>query len=171
MEGGGSWAHLVLQSSPRSLSLPSPPPCLPPLHQPHLRELKAWLATARDHNIFSASSITMTPRNSSCFHHLLLVSLVGLLTASAHLIDTPGQNVTVAAEKAGTCPNATLGTARGNCTEECQSDASCAGTEKCCWTGCGASCRLPNGNTCPPLPPAILLPPGPSLRWASMPSS
>nr|XP_028591504.1 waprin-Phi1-like [Podarcis muralis] len=96
----------------------------------------------------------MTPRNSSCFHHLLLVSLVGLLTASAHLIDTPGQNVTVAAEKAGTCPNATLGTARGNCTEECQSDASCAGTEKCCWTGCGASCRLPNDKPgfCPPDP-------------------
>ncbi|XP_053250732.1 waprin-Phi1-like [Podarcis raffonei] len=101
----------------------------------------------------------MKTRNSSCFHHLLLVSLVGLLTASAHLTDTPGQNVTVAAEKAGTCPNATLMTARGNCTEECQSDASCAGTEKCCWTGCGASCRLPNDKPgfCPPDPPIISL--------------
>ncbi|XP_033009794.1 waprin-Phi1-like isoform X2 [Lacerta agilis] len=65
----------------------------------------------------------------------------------------------VAAEKAGTCPNATMVTARGNCTEECQSDASCAGTEKCCWTGCRASCHLPNDKPgfCPPNPPIISL--------------
>ncbi|XP_061486734.1 waprin-Phi1-like [Rhineura floridana] len=83
---------------------------------------------------------------------LLLLSLVGLLAASAQQLDTPRQNLTVAAQKAGTCPDAEEAkTNSGNCTEECQSDASCHGVEKCCRTGCGATCRIPNDKpgSCP----------------------
>ncbi|XP_060133409.1 WAP four-disulfide core domain protein 2 isoform X1 [Zootoca vivipara] len=58
-----------------------------------------------------------------------------------------------AAVKGGTCPDTEVQSASSNCTEECQSDASCEGVEKCCRTGCGASCHLPNDKpgTCPSL--------------------
>ncbi|KAG8131480.1 hypothetical protein E2320_009405 [Naja naja] len=49
------------------------------------------------------------------------------------------------AEKAGICPQAGLERPNGNCTEECQSDARCKGNQKCCRTGCGTSCRIPDG--------------------------
>uniref|UniRef100_A0A670ZLW5 WAP domain-containing protein n=1 Tax=Pseudonaja textilis TaxID=8673 RepID=A0A670ZLW5_PSETE len=64
-----------------------------------------------------------------------------------------------AAEKAGVCPQAELERPDGNCTEECQSDARCEGNQKCCRTGCGTSCRIPDekAGSCPdvdmPIPP------------------
>ncbi|KAM6458060.1 waprin-Phi1-like [Liasis olivaceus] len=75
---------------------------------------------------------------------LLLFSLVGLLSTCAQEPDTAGQNTTAVAEKPGTCPEAELETPSGNCTEECQTDASCEGSQKCCQAGCGTSCQIPN---------------------------
>ncbi|XP_033009795.1 waprin-Phi1-like [Lacerta agilis] len=95
----------------------------------------------------------MKPRNSSCLHLFILVSLVGFLTASILRIEVLKQNITVAAVKGGTCPDTEMESNSSNCTEECQSDASCEGVEKCCRTGCGASCHVPNDKpgTCPSL--------------------
>ncbi|XP_063001098.1 WAP four-disulfide core domain protein 3 [Elgaria multicarinata webbii] len=89
--------------------------------------------------------------SSSRSCHLLLLSLLGLLTICAQLLGTSGQNATVAAGKTGTCPDTEVATAHGNCTEECQSDAGCEGSQKCCRTGCGTSCRTPNDKpgSCP----------------------
>uniref|UniRef100_A0A8C5SHV4 WAP domain-containing protein n=1 Tax=Laticauda laticaudata TaxID=8630 RepID=A0A8C5SHV4_LATLA len=50
------------------------------------------------------------------------------------------------AEKAGICPQAELERPNGNCTEECQSDAHCEGNQKCCQTGCGTSCWIPDAR-------------------------
>ncbi|KAK9405057.1 waprin-Phi1-like [Crotalus adamanteus] len=122
-------------------SFPSPPPSLP-LCQPHLGELKAWPEAGRIPQLPSGTT-TMTPRRGSC--PLLLFSLVGLLVTCAQEPDTARQNTTAAAEKAGICPQAELETPNGNCTEECQSDASCEGNQKCCQTGCGTSCQIPDG--------------------------
>uniref|UniRef100_A0A8D2KZ74 WAP four-disulfide core domain 2 n=1 Tax=Varanus komodoensis TaxID=61221 RepID=A0A8D2KZ74_VARKO len=57
----------------------------------------------------------------------------------------------VAPEQAGTCPPAEKEAAGGNCTEECQSDAGCEKGQKCCRTGCGTSCRIPDDKpgSCP----------------------
>uniref|UniRef100_A0AAU6NSY4 Waprin-Phi1-like protein transcript variant X1 n=1 Tax=Micrurus mipartitus TaxID=430902 RepID=A0AAU6NSY4_MICMP len=99
----------------------------------------------------------MTPRRGS--RPLLLFSLVGLLVISAQETGADGQNTTAVAEKAGICPQAESESPNGNCTEECQSDARCEGNQKCCRTGCGTSCRIPDGKagSCPdmsmPIPP------------------
>ncbi|XP_020662660.3 waprin-Phi1 isoform X1 [Pogona vitticeps] len=88
--------------------------------------------------------------SSSC--PLCLLSLVGLLVFGTQLLSTSGQNATAATEKAGTCPGNTRGeTKSGNCTEECQSDASCTENQKCCPTGCGMSCQVPDEKpgSCP----------------------
>ncbi|XP_007443802.1 waprin-Phi1-like [Python bivittatus] len=90
---------------------------------------------------------------------LLLFSLVGLLSTCAQEPDTAGRNTTAVAEKPGTCPKAELEPPSGNCTEECQTDASCEGSQKCCQTGCRTSCQIPNDKpgSCPvlsqPIPP------------------
>ncbi|KAM3839424.1 waprin-Phi1-like isoform 1-T1 [Vipera latastei] len=99
----------------------------------------------------------MTPRRGSC--PLLLFSLVGLLLTCAQEPDQAGQNTTAVAEKAGSCPQAELETPNGNCTEDCRSDASCEGNQKCCQRGCGTSCQIPDEKpgSCPnvnmPIPP------------------
>ncbi|XP_063154198.1 WAP four-disulfide core domain protein 3 [Candoia aspera] len=97
----------------------------------------------------------MMPRSSSC--PLLLLSLVGLLSICAQEPDPAGWNTTAVAEKAGTCPNTELEMPSGNCTEECQSDASCEGNQKCCQTGCRTSCQIPNdkSGSCPVYPGPI----------------
>uniref|UniRef100_A0A8C6Y5T9 WAP domain-containing protein n=1 Tax=Naja naja TaxID=35670 RepID=A0A8C6Y5T9_NAJNA len=84
----------------------------------------------------------MTPRRGSC--PLLLFSLVGFLMTCVQEPGADGQNTTEVAEKAGICPQAGLERPNGNCTEECQSDARCKGNQKCCRTGCGTSCRIPD---------------------------
>uniref|UniRef100_A0A8C6Y4W2 WAP domain-containing protein n=1 Tax=Naja naja TaxID=35670 RepID=A0A8C6Y4W2_NAJNA len=99
----------------------------------------------------------MTPRRGSC--PLLLFSLVGFLMTCVQEPGADGQNTTEVAEKAGICPQAGLERPNGNCTEECQSDARCKGNQKCCRTGCGTSCRIPDekSGSCPdvsmPIPP------------------
>nr|A7X4K1.1 RecName: Full=Waprin-Phi1; Flags: Precursor [Philodryas olfersii]ABU68542.1 Waprin-Phi1 [Philodryas olfersii] len=99
----------------------------------------------------------MTLRRGSC--PLLLFSLVGLLTTCAQEPDAAGQNTTAVAEKAGTCPQAELEMPDRNCTEACQSDAGCEENKKCCRTGCGTSCQIPDEKpgSCPnvdtPIPP------------------
>ncbi|XP_058032713.1 uncharacterized protein LOC131195101 [Ahaetulla prasina] len=128
--------------SPGARLLPPLPSALPPLCQPHLGELKAWPEAGRIPQL-SSDTATMTPRRGSC--PLLLFSLVGLLTTCAQEPDSAGQNTTEVAEKAGTCPQAELEVPNGNCTEECQSDARCEGNQKCCRTGCGTSCQIPDG--------------------------
>nr|XP_056700464.1 waprin-Phi1-like [Euleptes europaea] len=87
----------------------------------------------------------MKPSGGGC---PLLLSLLGLLFFATQLPGTSGQNVT---EKAGTCPETQAVTTGGNCTEECQSDDSCKANQKCCPTGCGASCQVPDDKpgTCP----------------------
>lgn len=47
------------------------------------------------------------------------------------------------AKKPGVCPQLQ---ADLNCTQECLSDAQCAGNLKCCQAGCATRCYLPNGN-------------------------
>lgn len=47
------------------------------------------------------------------------------------------------AKKPGVCPQLQ---ADLNCTQECLSDAQCAGNLKCCQAGCATRCHLPNGN-------------------------
>ncbi|ETE59165.1 hypothetical protein L345_15106, partial [Ophiophagus hannah] len=134
---------------------PLPPPSLP-LCQPHLGELKAWPEAGRIPQLPSGTA-TMTPRRGSC--PLLLFSLVGLLMTCAQEPAVTGQTTTEVAEKAGICPQAELERPNGNCTEECQSDAHCEGNQKCCQTGCGTSCRIPDEKigSCPdvsmPIPP------------------
>ena len=86
---------------------------------------------------------------------LCLLSLVGLLVFCAQVLGTSGQNATVAADKAGRCPESTPvvveASPGGNCTEECQSDASCPENQKCCPAGCGTSCQVPDEKpgSCP----------------------
>ena len=58
--------------------------------------------------------------------------------------------VVLTAGKPGTCPNVPEGVA-GGCVEECSSDDSCPGEEKCCSNGCGHTCRIPANLTCPEL--------------------
>uniref|UniRef100_A0A452VMK5 WAP four-disulfide core domain protein 2 n=1 Tax=Ursus maritimus TaxID=29073 RepID=A0A452VMK5_URSMA len=52
------------------------------------------------------------------------------------------------AKKPGVCPQLQ---ADLNCTQECLSDAQCAGNLKCCQAGCATRCHLPNEKqgTCP----------------------
>ncbi|XP_060119859.1 waprin-Phi1-like [Heteronotia binoei] len=78
----------------------------------------------------------------------LLLFFVGLLFFATQLPGTSGHNVT---EKAGTCPKKEAVTPSGNCTEECQSDASCKENQKCCPAGCGMSCQVPDDKpgSCP----------------------
>lgn len=62
----------------------------------------------------------------------------------------PGTSVTLAfpvSEKEGECPDTVVEAA--NCTEECQTDSDCEENLKCCQTGCGWSCQIPNGNAPP----------------------
>uniref|UniRef100_A0A8C0GET3 WAP domain-containing protein n=1 Tax=Chelonoidis abingdonii TaxID=106734 RepID=A0A8C0GET3_CHEAB len=47
-------------------------------------------------------------------------------------------------KKEGVCPDTVVEAA--NCTEECQADSDCEENLKCCQTGCGWSCQIPNGN-------------------------
>uniref|UniRef100_A0A098M207 Waprin n=1 Tax=Hypsiglena sp. JMG-2014 TaxID=1550645 RepID=A0A098M207_9SAUR len=91
----------------------------------------------------------MSPRRGS--YPLLVFSLVGLLTACAQEPDAAGQSTTAVAEKAGTCPQAKLEMPSGNCTEDCQSDVGCEENKKCCRTGCGTSCQIPDDKpgSCP----------------------
>lgn len=45
------------------------------------------------------------------------------------------------ANKEGECPH--LSTERHNCARECNTDADCDGSAKCCYNGCGTSCVEP----------------------------
>ncbi|XP_074868088.1 waprin-Phi1-like [Carettochelys insculpta] len=65
--------------------------------------------------------------------------LLGLLAFWAQLPSASGQNVT---KKEGVCPSLVLTMA--NCTEECQDDGDCEENLKCCPTGCGRSCQIPD---------------------------
>uniref|UniRef100_A0A674IUG7 WAP four-disulfide core domain 2 n=1 Tax=Terrapene triunguis TaxID=2587831 RepID=A0A674IUG7_9SAUR len=52
-------------------------------------------------------------------------------------------------KKEGVCPDTVVEAA--NCTEKCQADSDCEENLKCCQTGCGWSCQLPNvkPGSCP----------------------
>ncbi|XP_077688601.1 WAP four-disulfide core domain protein 2-like [Eretmochelys imbricata] len=72
----------------------------------------------------------------------------------------PGTSVTLAfpvSEKEGVCPDTVVEAA--NCTEECQTDSDCEENLKCCQTGCGWSCQIPNvkPGSCPVVPGGIPL--------------
>uniref|UniRef100_A0A8C4W5T1 WAP domain-containing protein n=1 Tax=Gopherus evgoodei TaxID=1825980 RepID=A0A8C4W5T1_9SAUR len=49
----------------------------------------------------------------------------------------------VLAVKSGTCPVITVWCQRFDPPDHCQSDSQCAGAEKCCDSGCGLGCVLP----------------------------
>uniref|UniRef100_A0A8C4W8B9 WAP domain-containing protein n=1 Tax=Gopherus evgoodei TaxID=1825980 RepID=A0A8C4W8B9_9SAUR len=62
--------------------------------------------------------------------------------------------------KSGTCPVVTV---RFDPPDHCQSDSQCAGAEKCCDSGCGLGCVLPQqleGRSvlCDPIPMVPLFP-------------
>ncbi|XP_040494612.1 WAP four-disulfide core domain protein 2 [Ursus maritimus] len=73
---------------------------------------------------------------------LAVALLLGLLLLG--LPRVPGED----AKKPGVCPQLQ---ADLNCTQECLSDAQCAGNLKCCQAGCATRCHLPNEKqgTCP----------------------
>ncbi|XP_011220881.2 WAP four-disulfide core domain protein 2 [Ailuropoda melanoleuca] len=73
---------------------------------------------------------------------LAVALLLGLLLLG--LPRVPGGD----AKKPGVCPQLQ---ADLNCTQECLSDAQCAGNLKCCQAGCATRCYLPNEKqgTCP----------------------
>ncbi|KAJ6655540.1 hypothetical protein lerEdw1_005011 [Lerista edwardsae] len=98
----------------------------------------------------------MEPGSSGCRRRLLLLSLLGLLTLRTPRLVTSGQNVTAVA-RAGSCPETVVVAQSGNCTEECQSDASCEEHQKCCPTSCGTSCQTPNDKPglCPEVHPSM----------------
>ncbi|KAG6930119.1 waprin-Phi1, partial [Chelydra serpentina] len=110
---------------------------LPPRLQPHLWEsFKPSLG--RSGQSEPAPHSTMVKSSS-------LVLLVGLLGVWAELPSASGQNVT---KKEGVCPDAVEG---ANCTEQCQTDGDCEENLKCCQTGCGWACQMPNvkPGSCP----------------------
>lgn len=53
----------------------------------------------------------------------------------------PGGSGSTATTKAGFCGRFGAGQVVGTCAVECASDFSCFGTDKCCFNGCGRSCR------------------------------
>ncbi|XP_037771858.1 WAP four-disulfide core domain protein 2-like isoform X1 [Chelonia mydas] len=78
-----------------------------------------------------------------------ILLLVGLLALWAELPPAAGQRRPRPQEKEGECPDTVVEAA--NCTEECQTDSDCEENLKCCQTGCGWSCQIPNvkPGSCP----------------------
>ncbi|CAM4546223.1 WAP four-disulfide core domain protein 2-like isoform X1 [Lepidochelys kempii] len=86
-----------------------------------------------------------------------ILLLVGLLALWTELPPTAGQRRPQPQEKEGVCPDTVVEAA--NCTEECQTDSDCEENLKCCQTGCGWSCQIPNvkPGSCPVVPGGIPL--------------
>ncbi|CAM5152240.1 unnamed protein product [Eretmochelys imbricata] len=86
-----------------------------------------------------------------------ILLLVGLLALWTELSPAAGQRRPQPQEKEGVCPDTVVEAA--NCTEECQTDSDCEENLKCCQTGCGWSCQIPNvkPGSCPVVPGGIPL--------------
>ncbi|XP_074409615.1 uncharacterized protein LOC102068762 isoform X2 [Zonotrichia albicollis] len=122
----------VVQARRGSLALPGPwePPGRPSPPAPPGEELKG-----RPGGHSAAGSCTMPAARS-------VLILAGLLALWAELPAASAQNDT---KKPGTCPPVNPGIPMlGVCSNQCKTDANCAGIQKCCRNGCGkVSCVTP----------------------------